>query len=120
MAKRREYSEKDEVLPCIERNPAYTRPSHIASEIADLRSAADAVDDIVSQSSDAPRYARRGSTDTMETLPEYTTEETATTMGTEVLPGYSDSEESVSVADGYQPGTGEVWRARVDGVDVKA
>lgn len=56
----------------------------------------------------------------METLPEYTAEEAGSKMGTETLPGYADSEESVSVADRYQPGTGEVWRARVDGVNVKA
>ncbi|KFZ22908.1 hypothetical protein V502_02621 [Pseudogymnoascus sp. VKM F-4520 (FW-2644)] len=118
--RKREYSEKDEVLPRTEPNPAYSSPSHIATEIADLRHAAEAVEDIVSQSSEGTRYARRGSTDTMETLPEYTADEADSKMGTETLPGYADSEESVSVADGYQPGTGEVWRARVDGVNVKA
>ncbi|KFY03060.1 hypothetical protein O988_01731 [Pseudogymnoascus sp. VKM F-3808] len=117
--RRREYSEKDEVLPRTEPNPAYSTPSHIATEIADLRHAAEAVEDIVSQSSEGSRYARRGSADTMETLPEYTAEDSGPKMGTETLPGYADSEESVSVADGYQPGTGEVWRARVDGVNVK-
>ncbi|KFY13942.1 hypothetical protein V492_02955 [Pseudogymnoascus sp. VKM F-4246] len=116
---KREYSEKDEVLPRTEANPAYSSPSHIATEIADLRHAAEAVEDIVSQSSEGSRYARRGSADTMETLPEYTAEETGSKIGSETLPGYTDSEESVSVADGYQPGTGEVWRARVDGVNVK-
>lgn len=119
-AKRREYSEKDEILPRSEPNPRYSSPSHIATEIADLRHAAEAVEDIVSQSSEGSRYARRGSTDTMDTLPEYTASETDSKMGSETLPGYADSEESVSVADGYQPGTGEVWRARVDGVNVKA
>ncbi|OBT85498.1 hypothetical protein VE02_07349 [Pseudogymnoascus sp. 03VT05] len=118
--RKREYSEKDEILPRTEPHPAYSSPSHIATEIADLRHAAEAVEDIVSQSSEGSRYARRGSADTMETLPEYTAEETDSKMGTETLPGYADSEESVSVADGYQPGTGEVWRARVDGVNVKA
>jgi hypothetical protein len=119
--RKREYSEKDEILPRTEPHPAYSSPSHIATEIADLRHAAEAVEDIVSQSSEGSRYARRGSADTMETLPEYTAEETGDSkMGSETLPGYADSEESVSVADGYQPGTGEVWRARVDGVNVKA
>ncbi|OBT59442.1 hypothetical protein VE04_00616 [Pseudogymnoascus sp. 24MN13] len=117
---KREYIEKDEMLPSTEPHPAYSSPSHIATEIADLRHAAEAVEDIVSQSSEGSRYARRGSADTMETLPEYTAEETDSKMGSETLPGYADSEESVSVADGYQPGTGEVWRARVDGVNVKA
>ena len=43
-----------------------------------------------------------GSADTMATLPEYTAEETGgSKMGSETLPGYADSEESVSVADGY-------------------
>ncbi|KAL5348478.1 hypothetical protein ACLOAV_006961 [Pseudogymnoascus australis] len=118
--RKREYSEKDEILPRTEPNPAYSSPGHIATEIADLRHAAEAVEDIVSQSSEGTRYARRGSADTMETLPEYTAEEAGSKIGTETLPGYADSEESVSVADGYQPGTGEVWRARVDGVNVKA
>lgn len=117
--KKPEYSEKDGVLPFNEPSPAYTMPSHIATEIADLRSAAEAVEDIVSQSSEGSRYARRGSSDTMDTLPEYTAQEADVKMDTEELPGYSDSEELVSVADGYQPGTGEVWRERVDGVDVK-
>lgn len=117
--RKREYSEKDEILPRTEPNPAYSSPGHIATEIADLRHAAEAVEDMVSQSSEGSRYARRGSADTMETLPEYTPEEAGSKMGTETLPGYADSEESVSVADGYQPGTGEVWRARVDGVNVK-
>ncbi|KFY31137.1 hypothetical protein V493_01364 [Pseudogymnoascus sp. VKM F-4281 (FW-2241)] len=116
---KREYSEKDEILPRTEPNPAYSSPSHIATEIADLRHAAEAVEDIVSQSSEGTRYARRGSADTMETLPEYTTDEAGSKMGSETLPGYADSEESVNVADGYQPGTGEIWRARVDGVNVK-
>lgn len=116
----REYDDKDGGLPFHEPHPAYSIPSHISYEIAELRAAADIVDDIVSRSSEDGRsYARRGSASTMETLPEYKDREVDVKMGGEELPGYTDSEEQVPVVDGYTPGTTEAWRAGTDGVDVK-
>lgn len=124
----REYSEKDDVLPFHEPHPLYSDRSHITAEIGQLRTAAAFVDEMVSRASSeeerGPSYARRSSTSTMATLPEYRERDADCKVAEEELPVYEigdGSEEGSIVANGfgYAPTAAEVWRARVDGVDVK-
>lgn len=133
--RRKRYTDKDESLPFHEPAPAYA----ITGEIRDLQTAVVFIEDFL-EAQRSPEnirspYARRSSTSTMATLPEYSSQ-VDLKLPEEELPEYEPndgSEDGTVVADGFQyvpagevyegrrynPTGAEVWRARVDGVDVK-